>query len=250
MYPSRRWGRCVVDLRRTGVIAALVAVATLGVPAGIRAAPIPFPDEELSYELQGETLKDFLQRLFDDAGIPVNVSAQLQAEGGSLNGPRSGTAAAVFKSIADSNGLVAYYDGSVAYVYKKREISSRYFQIDPARSEAFREATLGFGLTDANDTLQIKAATGVVAASGTPRFLEQVAQLSSALIRRTRAPSTPQQSRMTLRFFDLKYAWAADTTYTIGNQKTVIPGVATILKQLIGQQDGFGSQGGSGAPSG
>jgi type III secretion protein C len=48
-----------------------------------------------------------------------------------------------------------------------------------------------------------------------------------------------------LRFFSLKYAWAADTTFTVGNQRTVVPGVATILNQLLGEGDNSGNLGGS-----
>jgi len=237
-YPSYRLDRCVG--RRVLLVALLALLAAPAV-----AAPIPFSVEKVSYDLQGETLKGFLQRFFDDLGMAVTLSPAVQAESGTLNGPRSGMAAAVFKSIADSNGLVAYYDGSVAFIYKTRELSSRYFEIDPARLDAFREATIGFGLPDANDTLQIKAATGVVTARGTPRFLDQLAQLSTALVRRAHsaAAATP---RMTLRFISLKYAWAADTTFTVGNQRTVVPGVATILNQLLGEGDsGSSSVGGS-----
>jgi hypothetical protein len=177
-----------------------VALALLAAPVG--AAPIPFSVEKVSYDLQGETLKGFLQRFFDDLGIAVTLSPAVQEEAGTLNGPRSGMAASVFKGIADSNGLVGYYDGSVAFIYKTRELSSRYFEIDPARVDAFREATIGFGLPDANNTLQIKAATGVINAKGTPRFLDQLNQLSSALARKARAAAAAATStpHMTLRF--------------------------------------------------
>jgi len=233
-YLLYRLGRYVV---RALIVAAL---ALLTVQA--EAAPIPFSVEKVSYDLQGETLKGFLVRFFDDLGIAVTLSPAVQEESGTLNGPRSGMAAAVFKSIADSNGLVAYYDGSVAFIYKTRELSSRYFEIDPARVDAFREATIGFGLPDAYDSLQIKASTGVVTAKGTPRFLDQLAQLSTALVRRPRTAAAAPP-RTTLRFFSLKYAWAADTTFTVGNQRTVVPGVATILNQLLGDGDNGGSAG-------
>jgi type III secretion protein C len=236
-YPSYRLDRYVV---RKLFVAALVLLFA----AEAEAAPIPFSVEKVSYDLQGETLKGFLQRFFDDLGIAATLSPAVQEESGTLNGPRSGMAAAVFKSIADSNGLVAYYDGSVVFIYKTRELSSRYFEIDPARVDAFREATIGFGLPDANNSLQIKASTGVVTAKGTPRFLDQLAQLSTALVRRPRtAAAAPPHT--TLRFFSLKYAWAADTTFTVGNQRTVVPGVATILNQLLGEGDSSGNVGGS-----
>jgi type III secretion protein C len=221
--------------RQAAQLAVVWVAVVLCVAPHARAGAIPFPSENVSYQLQGETLKGFLQRFFEDLGIAVILSGPVQEEPGTLNGPRVGGAAAVFRSIVDSNGLVAYYDGSVAFIHKRGELASRYFEIDPERVDAFREATIGFGLTDANDSLQINP-TGVVNARGTPRFLEQLAQLSSALSHRARSPSP--QAHTTLRFFALKYAWADDTTFTVGNQKTVVPGIASILRQLLGQDGG------------
>src|SRR5262245_53561097 len=147
MYPSYLWAKFVVDARAFVLALACVAVASLcATPA--QAARIPFPEDKVSYDLQGETLKGFLERFFGDIGIALALSQNVQDEPGTLNGPRCGTPTQVFKSIADSNGLVAYYDGSVAFIYKSGEVSSRYYNIDPARVQAFREATIGFGLPD------------------------------------------------------------------------------------------------------
>jgi type III secretion protein C len=222
-----------------------LGVLLLCVAAGAaQAARIPFPNEKVSYQLQAEPLKDFLKRFFDDIGLAVSISEAVQEESGTLNGPREGDAAAVFKKVAESNGLVGYYDGSVAFIYKTRELSSRYYQIDPSRVEAFRQASVGFGLTDNNDVVHIHADTGLVSASGTPRFLDQLTQLSTALGRRTRTSvNEPVSQRVTLRFIPLKYAWAADTTFTSGSQRTVIPGVATIMRELVAQPNALGGLG-------
>jgi type III secretion protein C len=234
------------------VAAAIAALIMLCAAPALQAARIPFPNEKVSYQLQGETLNGFLTRFFDDLGIAVTISRAVQEEPGTLNGPREGPAATVFKSIADSNGLVAYYDGSVVYIYKGREVSSRYFQIDPAYIDAFKEASVGFGLTDANDSMRIRPETGLVSASGTPRFLDQLTQLSSAMARRAKSASAQEPQpihRVTLHFIPLKYAFAADTTFGVGSQRTVVPGVATILKQLLGQQDRGGGSGSFSAAS-
>ena len=55
------------------------------------------------------------------------------------------------------------------------------------------------------------------------------------MVRKARAASAATP-RMSLRFISLKYAWAADTTFTVGNSRTVVPGVATILNQLSGEE--------------
>ena len=240
MCRSSRWVRSAAS--RCGLGFLLLCVAA----GAAQAARIPFPNEKVSYQLQAEPLRDFLKRFFDDIGLAVSISDAVQQESGTLNGPREGDAAAVFKKVADSNGLVAYYDGSVAFIYKTRELSSRYYQIDPARIEAFRQASVGFGLTDGNDVVHIHTDTGLVSANGTPRFLEQLAQLSTALGRRARTSvSEPVNQRVTLRFIALKYAWAADTTFTSGSQRTVVPGVASIMRELVAQPSALGGSGGT-----
>src|ERR1700733_15169031 len=93
----------------------LLLAGTLSVffaPAA-QAARIPFPNRRVAYQLDHETLKGFLQRLFDDLSMPVVISRAVQQEPGTLNGPREGSAAEVFRSIAESNGLIGYFDGSV-----------------------------------------------------------------------------------------------------------------------------------------
>lgn len=221
------------------IAAAVLAGLALQVPPPARAAHIPFRDEQVSYELQDETLKSFLQRFFDDIGMAVVMSPLVQGQTGTLNGPREGSAASVFKSIADSNGLVAYYDGSVVYIYKSRELGSRYVQVDPSRVETLRRSATG--LADSSDTLQVRGDSGLVALTGTPRFLEQMTQLGTALAHaepRTPIPQAQRDTRTVLHFIPLKYAWAADTSFRVGDQQTLVPGVATILKQLLGQAEG------------
>ena len=238
MCLSSRWVRSAASRCGAGLLLLCVAAGAA------QAARIPFPNEKVSYQLQAEPLKDFLKRFFDDLGLAVSISEAVQEESGTLNGPREGDAAAVFRKVADSNGLVGYYDGSVAFIYKSRELSSRYYQIDPSRVEAFRQASVGFGLTDSNDVVRIHADTGLVSASGTPRFLDQLTQLSTALGRRTRTSvNEPVSQRVTLRFIPLKYAWAADTTFTSGSQRTVVPGVATIMRELVAQPNALGGLG-------
>jgi type III secretion protein C len=47
---------------------------------------------------------------------------------------------------------------------------------------------------------------------------------------------------MRFKFYPLKYAWASDNTITIGNRQVLVPGVATVLRELVGSggADAFG----------
>jgi type III secretion protein C len=218
----------------------LVLIAGLA-SFGARAAPIPFQKGEVLYDLQEEPLKTFLQRFFEDQGLPVVLSPAVQAQGGTLNGPRSGPPADVFRSIAESNQLAAYFDGSTVRVYKLNELSSRSFFVSPSRVADFRKAARDLGVVDEQNVYRVNADSGLVVASGTPRFLEQMLGLADSVAQVAEVVKT------SFKFIPLKYAWAADNTFTVGNRQVTVPGVATLLKQLLYEPDRLAGGGFSGS---
>jgi type III secretion protein C len=201
------------------------------------AAPIPFKQGHVNYDLQNEPLKDFLQRFFAAQDLQVVVSPFVESQGGTLNGPRNGTPEQVFRSIANSNQLSAYYDGSAVYVYKSNERITRYFAVPTAKMTDFVHAFQEMRLGDSSNTFSARGDTGLIMVSGAPRFVEQAQELTNALKQNSLA--APAEFRM----FTLQYAWASDTTVTVGNHVVTVPGVATILRQLmypVDQKSGTG----------
>lgn len=191
------------------------------------AAPIQFTRNQVSYDLKGESLKEFLTRFFAEQGLQVVLSPLVESQGGTLNGPRSGSAEQVFRSIASANQLTAYYDGGAVYIYKLNERITRYLAVPSSRVEEFARAFHEMRLGDSANTFNARADSGLVVVSGTPRFVEQAQELTSTL--RQSQLSTPA----TMRVFTLKYAWASDTSFTAGNREITVPGVASILRQLM-----------------
>jgi len=210
---------------RWGVIAVFALCVVQGAPAV--AAPIPFKQAHVSYDLQNEPLKDFLQRFFAAQDLQVVVSPFIESQGGTLNGPRNGSPEQVFRSIASSNQLTAYYDGSAVYVYKSNERITRYFAVPTAKMTDFVHAFQEMRLGDSSNTFSARGDTGLIMVSGAPRFVEQAQELTNALKQNSLA--APAEFRM----FSLQYAWASDTTVTVGNHVVTVPGVATILRQLM-----------------
>jgi type III secretion protein C len=191
------------------------------------AAPIQFTRNQVSYDLKGESLKEFLTRFFAEQGLQVVLSPLVESQGGTLNGPRSGSAEQVFRSIASANQLTAYYDGGAVYIYKLNERITRYLAVPSSRVEEFARAFHEMRLGDSANTFNARADSGLVVVSGTPRFVEQAQELTSTL--RQSQLSTPA----TMRVFTLKYAWASDTSFSAGNREITVPGVASILRQLM-----------------
>lgn len=191
------------------------------------AVPIPFKRTEINYSLQDKPLVEFLQEFFADQGLAVVASAQLRAKGGTLNGPRGGSSSKVFNSICNSNDLISYYDGSAVYVYLSSERITRYANLPPARVEDFVGAFQKMKLGDDGNTFTATSGNGLVMITGAPRFVEQVQQLADAINGQSPSNAT------VFKYYKLRYAWAADMTMTIGNRQQTVPGVASLLRDLV-----------------
>ncbi len=193
----------------------------------VSAAPIPFQRGKVEYDLKGEELKQFLTRFFAEQGMQVVLSPLVESQGGTLNGPRSGSPEQVFRSVASANQLSAYYDDSAVYIYKQNERITRYFAVPSSRVEDFVRAFHEMRLGDSSNTFNARSDSGLIVVSGAPRFIEQAEELSRTLKRQQLTTSA------TMRVFTLKYAWAADTSFTAGSREVSVPGVASILQQLM-----------------
>jgi type III secretion protein C len=199
------------------------------------AAVIPFQREQVNYDLKDEPLKDFLERFFAEQNLQAVVSPLVANQGGTLNGPRAGTPEQVFRSIAASNQLTAYYDGGAVYIYKLSERITRYFAVPPLKTQDFVRAFQEMRLGDSNNSFSARADTGLVVVSGTPRFIDQAQELTATLRQENNAAPA------SFRLFSLQYAMAADTNMTVGNHVINVPGVATILRQLMYPNQGSAS---------
>jgi len=210
-----------------GLIMTLMLMGSLLSSEAVQAAPIPYKSGNVTYKPQEQPLVDFLQEFFADQGLAVVVSQQLRSQGGTINGPRSGTPQKVFRSIATSNDLITYYDGSAVYVYLSRERTTRYATLPPPRVEDFAGAFAKMKLGDEANTFTATTGNGLVMITGAPRFVEQVQQLADAINGQVPSPAT------VFKYYQLRYAWAADTNMTVGNRQLTVPGVATLLRELV-----------------
>lgn len=203
----------------------------------VLATPVPF--KKGMVEIQADkTLHDFLPDFFHDQGLEVVMSPQVAARSGTLNGDFKGTYAQVWRKLADSNGLFAYWDGSAVYVYLNTERQTDYASVPLPVEQQFLAALASVNWADAasGDIWRLEPSTGLVTITGSKRFVEQVKQMAQTIAGLGQNPS------MRFKFYPLKYAWASDTSMNVGNSRVTVPGVATVLRELVGESgsDGFG----------
>jgi type III secretion protein C len=222
--------------RRIGgslLLASLMLCATTAL-----ASQIPFKKGVV--EIQSDkTLHEFLPEFFHDQGLEVVMSPQVAARSGTLNGDFKGSYAQVWRKVADSNGLLAYWDGSAVYVYLNTERETDYTSVPLPVEQQFMAAMASVNWADAasGNVWRLEPSTGLVMITGSKRFADQVKQMAQTIAGLGQNPSTR------FKFYPLKYAWASDTTITIGNRQVTVPGVATVLRELVGTSgnDAFGS---------
>jgi len=206
---------------------ALLVASSSAVIETAQAAPIPFKRGDVHLNPKEQPLAELLREFFADQGLTVFVSQQLQNRGGAISGPRDGSPQRVFASIAGTNDIVSYYDGAAVYLYLSQERTTRYANLPPARVEDFVTAFQKMKLGDESNTFSATSGNGLVMITGVPRFVEQVQQLVDAV--NGQGPN----NATVFKYYKLRYAWAADMTMTIGNRQQVVPGVATLLRELV-----------------
>ncbi|QJU59900.1 type III secretion system outer membrane ring subunit SctC [Sphingomonas sp. AP4-R1] len=228
-------------------LAALAAAASpLLAPAA--AAPMPMRPVVVSILAREEPIGDFVRDLFGRVGVPVVVGQGLT---GTINGQFNGPAAKVFDDVAKAFNLVGYYDGAAAYVYAASELTVQTLNLDPAAGARVARQVQAQGFTDARNMVRASP-DGTLVASGTPRFVEQVGTLarggrpsvavagaggSAAGTLLGASPRLPYESLdpqpLEFRVFYLRYARAEDTTMEAGGREIRVPGLATIVQNLV-----------------
>lgn len=225
-----------MSLLRVGVLALTLIAGVL--PMAASAAPLPFADRRVDINAREQPIASFLRDLFGQIDVPVVVS---NAVAGSVNGTFAGDADNVLRNVSRAFGLVLYYDGSVMYVYAAGETVTRTLTLPNSESAAkLRRIAKEMGLLDSRNYLR-STTDGVLMATGTKRFVEQIEELYRADSQR-REPSQSQAT--TFRVFQLRYAWAQDTTVQFGNRTLLVPGVARILRSLVSSSPWVGGNGG------
>ncbi|MFC4293086.1 secretin N-terminal domain-containing protein [Sphingorhabdus arenilitoris] len=149
-----------------------VAMLTLSFSAMAMASEPPFPSKKIKLSPQQDSVQATVMDLFAQSGLKVKISNRISKK--NLSATWIDTPSNIWRQMAKTFNMVAFYDGSVVRIYSADEISSRSFRSDaPATvvAQAQRQKLTGNGNS-------VKAGNGSVMASGVPEFLERIAQLS------------------------------------------------------------------------
>jgi type III secretion protein C len=192
-------------------------------------ASIPWQGNEPFFlSSRGSKLADILRDFGAHYAIPVVVSKQVTDP--FIGVIASKPPAQVLDQLARLHNLAWYYDGQAIYVYKSSEVGRRLLTPTYLSTHTLVRQLKQSGLLDKRQC-QIRAIPGsnALQVEGVPICLERVEALAKRV---DEQKLTQDQNQEEIRRFPLKYANAADSSYTYRGQQVIIPGMVSMLKEM------------------
>jgi type III secretion protein C len=137
-----------------------------------------------------------------------------------------------WKDITNAYGLVWFFDGSMMYVYKSDEVSSSVYQMNRDEMRTLVKVISQLGFLSSNVTFRPLETAGILVVSGPPKLMALTEELSKKIV------IERVSNVYDIRSFPLKHAWAYDMAVNYRGGNMNVPGVATMLQQVVGTLTG------------
>ncbi|MEH4929690.1 type III secretion system outer membrane ring subunit SctC [Enterobacter cloacae] len=147
-----------------------------------------------------------------------------------LNNPKK-----LLNEIATQTGLIWYDDGSSVYVYDSNEIKSSMVRLSYAPFDRLVAYVQSSGLYDSRFPLRSDGRSGSFYVSGPPVYVELITAAATYIDRTYARPGT---GKTTIRVIKLKNTFVNDRSYMQRDTPMTVPGIATVLNQLLNYSDG------------
>jgi len=152
---------------------------------------------------------------------------------------------ALLNTLASRTGLIWYDDGSSVYVYDTSEIQSSVVRLSYAPFDRLVAYLKSSGLYDARFPLRSDGRSGSFYVSGPPVYVELITAAAKYI---DATYARPGAGESTIRVIKLKNTFVNDRIYTQRDVPITVPGVATVLNQLLNNSGD--NRGGRSAPAG
>lgn len=207
-----------------------LALAALLLCAGISAVPAVTPSEwkngAYAYSADNTPLGVILEDFADSFGVTLYESPLPDANvTGKL---RSDSPEAFLNRLALEYRFQWFVYNDTLYVSEQSAQVSRRLEISPEAATDIKQALKGVGLLDPRFGWGELPDEGMVLVTGPPEYVAMIADF-------TQKSEKPKDDNKEMMSFPLKYASVADRTIKYRDQNLLVPGVATILNELLGQ---------------
>ncbi|WP_440030298.1 type III secretion system outer membrane ring subunit SctC [Chromobacterium amazonense] len=197
------------------------------------------------YVAKNESLRSFFDALGAQLKKPVIVSKLAARKQISGEFDLSGSQALLDK-LSQQLGLVWYHDGQAIYIYDASEIRNAVVALRNVSLNAFNDFLHRSGLYDRRYPLRGDGRSGTFYVSGPPVFVDLVVNAASFMDKQNDGAELGRQKIGVVR---LNNTFVSDRSYELRDQKIVIPGMATVIEQLLQGESKPLQSAASGAPS-
>ena len=195
-------------------------------PLQVTAAPIPWSNQPFTLVTKGMRLDNVIRELGAYNSIPVVVSPRItEMYVGSL---RQVSTAYALDHLARLHKLSWYYNGQTLYVYRADETG--YQLVTPSVAKAQNLLTQLEQPQEKYCRARLIRDVNAIEVWGVPACLERFAQVAKQIDEQARHL---EKNRESIEVFPLRYASASDTTYRYRQQDVILPGVVSVLREMV-----------------
>ncbi|WOG29336.1 type III secretion system outer membrane ring subunit SctC [Endozoicomonas sp. 8E] len=187
-----------------------------------------FGDRPYSFYGSGEDLLEALQNFAASYYVPIVISEDVIGEVNGKIGPL--TPVDFLDHMANIYGFIWYFDGHSLYIYSGSSAEQKIISLEYMSTRDFKKTLKKVGVWDGRFFWKEQPKDGLIYVSGPPRYIEIVGQTAELLDDKE---GERQKSKLTVRMFRLKYAWATDKSFNFRGQQIVVPGVASLLRNIV-----------------
>lgn len=192
------------------------------------AVQIIWQNKPYNHYSRKEEIKEVLTDFFASQGIGVICSENVK---GTISGNfKEKDPQAFFKHITDAYNLVWYYDGAAVYIYSAHEMTSTILNPGFLNMRKFQQHLTDLGIYDPKFPMRMIERERIIYLSGPQRYVDLITEMVAQLDAKAMAHGGMDDI---VQIFPLKHAWADDKTILFRDKEMVIPGVATMLNNLI-----------------
>ncbi|MDR2419790.1 MAG: hypothetical protein LBD40_00485 [Puniceicoccales bacterium] len=199
---------------------------------------IPWPKGNYYHFSKNQDLAELLHDFCNMQGISIIVSPTIKE---TVNGRFSNIAPEQFwNDIVNAYNLIWFFDGNVLYVYENSHIQTQVWSMTGDEMNNLCRVIDELGIASSHLSIRRLERAGILVVSGPPRLIAIVGELSQKIVIERIDEVTD------IKIFPLKHAWAYDMSIASKDGDITIPGVATMLQQLLTpKQQGEGAPGAS-----
>ena len=144
-------------------------------------------------------------------------------------------------AITQDNGLFWYYSGGVIYVLDNSIMQSDLLPISAVDLERLIQTLRRLGVYSERLPITADPEYGLVYVFGPKNYVNEVKKIAQGIEARIQQRASVD---IDVRVFPLRYAWADDQVFIIGQNEVAVPGVATIMRNVLSNNPiGVGLQG-------